>query len=197
VLTALVVSLAWSSAADAVPKAKASDLDGIETAYAQYRTRTVRAAPRLSPGCLSQLEPKALRPRCSSHALCSALPVPLPACAGCALRLLRPRLWLLQPSASAMAGGITAGPGSAAPMVASRSVSGSEAPGGSKKQSGLDPDCPSEGSYWLLIFLLSRREIWLSNHLVDGASIALVPTGYALLKRPDVVIAWRRSAGLW
>jgi hypothetical protein len=99
VLTALVVSLAWSSAADAVPKAKASDLDGIETAYAQYRTRTVRAAPALSPGCLSQLEPKALRPRCSSHALCSALPVPLPACAGYALRLLRPRLWLLQPSA--------------------------------------------------------------------------------------------------
>ncbi len=45
-LAALAVSLTYSSAAEAAPKAKASDLDRVETAYTQYRYRTVERRPR-------------------------------------------------------------------------------------------------------------------------------------------------------
>jgi hypothetical protein len=45
-LAALAVSVAFGAAAEAAPKATAVDLDKVETAYAQYRYRTVDRRPR-------------------------------------------------------------------------------------------------------------------------------------------------------
>jgi len=45
-LVALAVSVTWVGAAEAVPKAKAGDLDRVETAYAQDRSRSVERRPR-------------------------------------------------------------------------------------------------------------------------------------------------------
>lgn len=55
---------------------------------------------------------------------------------------------------------------------------------------------PSEWSCGLLVHLLRRREIQLLKDLVNGARIAVVQTGCALVKKPDVVIALRQSARL-
>ena len=65
-----------------------------------------------------------------------------------------------------------------------------------QNQSSLDLNGPSDWSCWLLIFRPGRRDIQLSEDLVDGVRITLVLTDCALVQGLDDVIAIRCSARL-